>query len=177
MSDSFDRAVRAGIGLGILACAVAAVEVREAPLPPAARAHWATPGTAAFRHVAGRTFAIDATAAGGERERRYAGAPVTVRAGQPLAIRGWAFDPATQHGADRLVFRVDAGPWRDAAYHLPRPDVAAAFGLPGTVDSGFRAELAAGVLAPGAHRVRLATVTGTAPLPIPAPVSVVVRGR
>ena len=175
MSDSLDRVVRAGISAGILACVVAAVAVPASPLAGSVRARWSS-GSPAAHHVLHRTFTIDATAAAG-RERPYAGAPVAVQAGDDLSVRGWAFDPATQRSAERFVYRVDRGPWRDAAYHIPRPDVAAAFGLPGVLASGFRADVAAGALSPGTHRVAFATIAGTAPQPIPQALTVIVTAR
>ncbi len=175
MSDSLDRVVRAGIGAGILACVVAAVALPTSPLAGSVRARWSS-GSPAVRHVLHRTFTIDATAVAG-RERPYASAPLSVPAGTGLAVRGWAFDPATRRSADRFVYRVDRGPWRDAAYHLPRPDVAAAFALPGALASGFRADLPAGTLSRGTRRVTFATIVGTATQPIPQVLTVIVTGR
>ncbi|MDQ6943013.1 MAG: hypothetical protein M3169_10945 [Candidatus Eremiobacteraeota bacterium] len=175
MSDSLDRVVRAGIGAGILACVVAAVAVPTSPLAGSARARWSS-GNPVARHVLNRTYTIDATAIAG-RERPYAGAPLSVPGRDDVSVRGWAFDPATRRSADRFVYRVDGGPWRDAAYHLPRPDVAAALGLPDALASGFRADVAAGALAPGTHRVAFATIAGTATQPIPQALTVVVTAR
>ena len=175
MSDSLDRVVRAGIGAGILACVVAAVVVPTSPLTGSARAIWSS-GKAVSRRVPRRTFTIDTTAAAGV-ERPYARAALSIKRGDGLAVRGWAFDPATRRSAERLVYRVDRGPWRDAAYHVPRPDVAAAFALPGALDSGFRADVASSALAPGTHRVTFAMITRTIELPIRESVTVVVRAR
>lgn len=175
MSDSLDRAVLFGLGAGILACAVAAIAVPSSPLATSARAKWST-GSAVFRHIANRTFTIDATIVGG-RERPYARAPLVLRAGSGLAVRGWAFDPALRRSAERLVYRIDGGAWRDASYHVPRPDVAAAFGMPALADTGFRADLPAGALGPGTHHVKLATMTGTGVQQLPDELTVVVRGR
>ncbi len=180
MSDRADRAVQAVLALGVAACAVTALFMRPAGLPAASRDAWLRIAQARAAPPAATrlTFAIDTVAIAGAREQPWTSAAIDVPAGSALRIRGWAVDPAGLVAARGLRYRVDAGPWRAAAYGLPRPDVAAYLGRPDASASGFLATLGAGTLAPGTHAIAFA-VTGTrgSASVLPARVRVRVSGR
>jgi hypothetical protein len=172
--DPFDRAVAGLLGAGVLACGAAALALRPAPLPAAAGARWEALAARADREPRiNRTWAIDSYAAG-EQNVVYAGQVLALRRGEPLAFSGWAFDPEVRKTAARLLYRVDGGAWREARYHLPRPDVPVALSAPGTGDSGFAVEVRTGPLAPGPHELELATSAARGLKPMTPPVRFVV---
>jgi hypothetical protein len=179
MKDQFDRVVRGVLGLAVFSCAVTAIVVRPVPLRAPARAIWTGAASAASSdHIASRTFAIDAVAAGAA-SGPYSASPVMVVRGTPVRVIGWAYDPRSKRTAKRFLVRTDANPWRrDGSYHLARPDVAAAFKLPGVGDSGFVVVAQTSRLGPGYHRIAFATETDRSPpRPLTATVTVLVQNR
>lgn len=160
MRDRFDRAVTGVLAACVLICAGAAVSLRPAPLPVADASRWiALAKTSLGRQpvylISWQIDAIDA----GPQHLGYPAQLPPIRAGERLAIAGWALDPARRRTAAGVDYRIDRGPWRPAQYHLPRPDVAVTKGLTGSADSGYAAVVPTGALAPGTHTLELA-VTG-----------------
>jgi hypothetical protein len=177
VSDRVDRLVLGAIGAAALAALVAAAVVPRPALGPDAARRWiALDGvTVASRHVLHRTYTVDEAGAAGAHAA-YAGAPVDLPRGAALGLAGWALDPDTRSAPDRVLVRLDGGPWRPARSHLPRPDVARAFALPDVGDAGFAAEIPAAALPPGEHAVELATATGAGrPQPLGEAIRVRVR--
>jgi hypothetical protein len=158
VSDRFDRVVTWVLAAGVLVCAGAALALRPAPLPAAAGARW-TARAAQGEHERRlrTTWRLEAVEVGG-RHVDYIGQVLLLERGERLRLAGFAFDPVLRRTAARLLYRVDGGPWHEARYHLPRPDVPAALDAPGAADSGF--ELATGTLARGSHELVLATSAG-----------------
>jgi hypothetical protein len=158
VADRYDRAVAAVLGAAVVTCAAAAAFVRPAPLPAHDAARWVALAAAggSDRHRYGRSWQIDAFNIGTDHVG-FAGQVPSVRRGDPLVVWGWALDPRARRPAARFLYRVDAGPWRDAAYHLARPDVALRFNLAHAADSGYGATIATAGLAPGPHEAGFAT--------------------
>lgn len=168
--------VAAIVCTAIFAAAVTAATLPSNPVPPSAVEAWARIERSWGTHAQGRSFIID-TVASGSQQQPFRGAALSVARDQPLFVRGWAFDPNLQRTADQLVYRIDAGPWLAAQYHISRPDVAAALHLPLVADSGFEVNVPPGALAPGRHIVEIGTVTGAVPPnTLPQPVVIDVRG-
>jgi hypothetical protein len=179
VKDQFDRVVRGVLGLAVVSCAVVAVVARPVPLRAPARAAWTEAAIAiSSDHIAFQTFAIDAVAAGAA-SGPYSASPVMVVRGTPVRVTGWAYDPRSKRTAKRFLVRTDANPWqRDGGYHLARPDVAAAFRLPGVGDSGFVVVAQTSRLGPGYHHIAFATETDRdAPRPLTMTITVFVRNR
>jgi hypothetical protein len=182
VTDRFDPIVRGLVGVGIIACAVTAAVIRPAALPPEARSAWLPVASqvavdgAASAHVKGHTFALDAVKIG-SRVLPYQNQPYEIERGAPLQIGGWAFDPTLRRTADRLAVRIDAGAWKDAAYHVARPDVAAALAVPHAADCGFVFTVSTLGLKPGQHTIEIATVTGANRIPLPDAVRLILSAR
>lgn len=171
VSDRFDRLVAGVLGAAALAALAAVAFVPRPRLGPADAARWiALDAAPASRHLLHRTYTVDEAGPAGAHAR-YAGAPVDVPRGAALAVSGWALDPETRRAPQRVLYRVDGGPWREARSHLPRPDVAAAFALPDAGDAGFAAEVPTGALPPGEHRLTLATQAAGPPQPVAEPLA------
>jgi hypothetical protein len=81
-------------------------------------------------------------------------APLRVRRGDRVFVRGWAFDDAKQTLAAGVILLLDEDVEVQALYGLPRPDVADKFGAPQLARCGFTAEIATDALAAGLHTVR-----------------------
>jgi hypothetical protein len=182
VTDRFDPVVRGLVGVGIIACVVAAAVIRPAALPPEARSAWLpapsqvavdAPGST---HLKGHTFALDLVTIGSHTVP-YQDQPYSVARGAQLQVRGWAFDPALRRTADHLTVRVDGGPWKDGEYHVARPDVAAALGVPQAADCGFILTVPTVGLAPGQHRIEIATVTGGTRIALPEDVRLLLSAR
>jgi len=159
VSKGFDRAVTWVLLAGAAVCAGAALTIRPAPLPAAAGARWiALAARTEHARKLRTSWRVESVEVGG-RHVDYIGQVLLLERGEPLRLTGFALDPVLHRSGARLVYRVDAGPWREARYHLPRPDVATALDVPGAADSGFEAVLRTGALAPGSHTLQLATGT------------------
>jgi hypothetical protein len=174
-----DRLVASVIVLGMIACCVTAVALRPQPLPLAAQRRWAEVAAAqeAGQHLNGRTFVVDGVTVDGE-SRPFTQPVVAGPRASVLGVHGWAFDPSTLQAAGGLAYRVDAGPWRDAGYHIPRPDVALFFGLPNAVASGFDARVSTTGWRSGRHEVELATVSANGVrAPLSMRIAVAIRAR
>jgi hypothetical protein len=183
VTDRFDPVVRGLVGVGITACVVTAAVIRPAALPPEARSAWlpaasrvAAVDAPSNAHLKGHTFALDVVTIG-SRTLPYQDQPYAIERGAALQIRGWAFDPALRRTADRVAVRTDAGPWKYATYHVARPDVAAALGVPRAADCGFLVTVATGGLAPGQHTIEIATVTGGTRIPLTDAIRVILSAR
>jgi hypothetical protein len=72
-----------------------------------------------------------------------------VRRGDPLLVRGWAFDGDGPAAFDGLEVRFPDGSAFDAVGGLARPDVSAAFGLPAELAPGFVAVVPTEAFPPG----------------------------
>jgi len=145
---------------GAVGCAAAALVLRPAPLPAAAGARWIALAARTEHAAKLRTgWRLEGVEVAGRRVD-YIGQVLLLEPGEQLRLTGFALDPQLHRSAARLVYRVDAGPWREARYHLPRPDVARELDAPDTADSGFEAVLMSGTVAPGSHTLQLATGTG-----------------
>ena len=159
MSKGFDGAVTSLLAAAAVACAAGALVLRPAPLPAADGARWIALAAHIEQAQKLRTsWRVEGVQVAG-RHVDYSGQVVLLKRGEALRLTGFAFDPVLRRSSSRLVYRVDAGPWREARYHLPRPDVATALDAPGAGNSGFDAILRTGPLAPGSHKVQLATGT------------------
>ena len=159
-------AVGAIVGVALAACVVTLALVRPDPLPRAAGATWAAQARNWGTATAGRSYAIE-------------GAPRSDRAiprGTPFEISGWAIDPKLLRTADHVVYAVDGGGWRFAAYNEQRADVMQRLHLP-AADCGFRARIDTSALAPGTHTVTLATESGGDYTTIPERIVVRVSAR
>ena len=162
MRDPFDRAVGWLLAAGVLACAGVALAIRPAPLPASAGDRWIALSAQAQRERRLRTTWRIETVDAGDRHLEDAGQVPALHAGERLALGGFAFDRVGRRTAARLAYRVDGGPWHDASYHMPRPDVPVALDAPGAGDSGFAAEIPTGGLAPGPHAVEFGIGAGRA---------------
>lgn len=174
MSDRDDRAVTGLLGAGVLACAVAALALRPAPLPASDAARWES--LAAWHggpaHVFGRSWVVDTLAVGVNRQP-FADQTIPFHRGERFGAAGWALDPRTRRPAAAVLERLDGGPWRPARYHIARPDVLSRIG-PGTEASGFEATVETGGLAPGRHELELATAGQGGPIRMTPPLPFVV---
>ncbi|MBV8371256.1 MAG: hypothetical protein JO036_20255 [Candidatus Eremiobacteraeota bacterium] len=158
MSNRFEGAVTWVLVAGAVGCAAAALALRPAPLPATAGARWIALAARTEHEQLRTSWRLEGVDVAG-RHVDYIGQVLLIERGEQLRLTGFALDPVLHRSGARLVYRVDAGPWREARYHLPRPDVATALGAPGAADSGFEAVLATGALAPGSHTLQLATAT------------------
>lgn len=163
MSKGFEGAVTWLLVAGAVGCAAAGLALRPAPLPAAAGARWIALAARTEHERKLRTsWRLEGVEVAG-RHVDYIGQVLLLQRGEQLRLTGFALDPVLRRSGARLVYRVDAGPWRAARYHLPRPDVARALDAPGAADSGFEAVLTTAALAPGAHTLQLATGTARVP--------------
>jgi len=78
--------------------------------------------------------------------------PAVTAAGKPIALDGFGFDPVAKVPAKGVDVVID-GKAYGTQYGHARQDVATFNKIPGLVPVGYRTELPAGVLAPGAHAV------------------------
>jgi hypothetical protein len=113
----------------------------------------------------------------GSRILPYQDQPYAIERGTRFQIRGWAFDPALQRTADHIADRIDAGAWKDATYHVARPDVAAALGVPHAADCGFLITVPTAGLTPGQHTIEIATVTRGTRTPLPQDIRIILSVR
>jgi hypothetical protein len=182
VTDRFDPVVRGLVGVGIIACVVTAVIIRPVALPPEARSAWLpvarqvvvdSPGNT---HVKGHTFALDVVTIGSSA-LPYQDQPYAMKRGAQLQIRGWAFDPALRRTADQIAVRIDAGAWKDGTYHVARPDVAAALGVPNAADCGFLLTVPTFGITPGPHTIEIATVTRGTRIPLPEDIRLILSAR
>jgi len=182
VTDRFDPVVRGLVGVGIIACVVTAAVIRPAPLPPEARSAWLPVASQVAvdvpsnTHLKGHTFALDVVTIGSSM-LPYQDQPYAIERGAPLQIRGWAFDPALRRTADHVAGRIDAGAWKDATYHVARPDVAAALGVPHAADCGFLLTVPTVGLTPGQHTIEIATVTRGTRIPLPEGIRLILSAR
>ncbi len=167
MTDSTNRLVTTIVAGGAIACVLTALLLRPIPFSESAAARWVTIERSWTHPIAGRSYSLD-TVVVGRRQRPYDGRPQAMGLADSFDVHGWAFDPNFQRSADHFVYRVDDAPWRDATYHVPRPDVAAALHLPKVADSGFDVVIPPRTLSPGHHTLELATMDGPSP-PVPLP--------
>lgn len=167
MTVTTHRLVAAFVAGGAMTCILTAMFLRPSPFPQDAGPRWISIQRSWTNPRAGGSYAVD-TVVIGKRQRPYDGRPQVLASGETFDVHGWAFEPNFHRTAHLFVYRVDGGPWREATYHLPRPDVAGVLHLPNIADSGFDVVLPAGALAPGRHTLELATKDITSP-PVPLP--------
>ena len=94
---------------------------------------------------------------GGIKVVETQGKPISVAAGRPIEITGWAVDRSAFGPARGVAVTVDDREHVWAHYELFRPDVATALSNPAYVMSGFRAIVTE--LPPGRHTLELKIVT------------------
>jgi hypothetical protein len=164
VADRFDPVIRGVIGLGVAACVVTAALLHPAPLPDQARTSWlrVSQQQVSGKHLVRYTFVVD-TVQPGNTPQPFDDKPIAIAPGTQVAIRGWAFDPGLRRTADRFVYRIDGGSWHDSRYHIARPDVAIALGVPDAADSGFEVQLRTSALRAGRHTIELATIAKAYP--------------
>jgi hypothetical protein len=80
-----------------------------------------------------------------------AAAPLRVRRGDRIFVRGWAFDQSAQSLAAGVVFVIDDAIEHVALYGLDRPDVAASLKNDGLTRSGFSCEFETDNIVTGMH--------------------------
>lgn len=78
-----------------------------------------------------------------------------VRADQDLIIVGWAVDASSNKPAQSMLLSIEGAPLLPVVYGSNRPDVATALHNDAFENSGFRAEIAPGILKIGKHKVDL----------------------
>jgi hypothetical protein len=154
------------VGTTLAACLIVLVLMRPDAWPRAAGVTWAAQARSWGTAADGRTYVIDAAPRGDRAIRR----------GTPVEIVGWAIDPKLFRTADHVVYAVDGGNWRFAAYNEQRPDIMQRLHLP-AADCGFRARVETSALAPGAHTVVLGTESGGVYVSIPERIVVRVSAR
>lgn len=126
-----------------------------------------------FLPVAAHPERIEAAGAIGEtfdygvyvkgRRIQVTSAPILVAAGQTIRIQGWALDARTMKPGAFLLYALDGGaPTRVSGYPLPRPDVAAALGVPTAAKSGFVLPINLAGLRQGPHRFHFTLSTSDA---------------
>ncbi len=107
--------------------------------------------------TSGMLFAIDSVQDSG-RQSDNGGAATSAldpRAGHVITVTGWAVDGGAQRPGTAVMIEVDSRRRIRARYGIPRPDVAAYFGVPACLASGFQARISATGLRAGRHSVSL----------------------
>ncbi|WP_374468008.1 hypothetical protein [Phenylobacterium sp.] len=149
--------------LGLAACDTpkprpAAPPPPQAAAPPDAAAPKAEPAPALSAGLASRGpasgFFLDQVGQAVDPANRK---PAATSAAAPLTIIGFAFDDPAKMPAKGVDVVLD-GVARPATYGQARPDVAAYFKNPALTNVGFTADLPAGTLPPGPHKVSLRVI-------------------
>jgi hypothetical protein len=124
--------------------------------PPQPSASAPTEGLAAGlpKAAAFAEFAIDRVGAAPDPRNRQ---PAITPAGQPVFIKGFAFDPTAKAPGRGVDLVVDTKVY-PAAYGSARRDVARFFKAPGLLAVGFETTLPATALAVGPHQVTVRVI-------------------
>lgn len=172
MKVTLNRLVIGTVTAGAVVCLLATLMFVSTPFSESIATKWAGIRQSWKTQGVSGSFSFDTVVVIG-RHRPFDHLPQAFKVGDSFELLGWAFDPNFYRTADRFIYRVDGGAWRDAAYHVPRPDVAAALHFPNIADCGFVVTIPPGTMTAGRHLLEFATVEGLAtPLILTEPVRV-----